>query len=397
MPSALATRAIEAYKAQFGESPSIIVRAPGRVNIIGEHTDYNDGFVLPMAIEREIVIALKPRSDGYVVVYSSDYDQVTQFSPTELVHIEDPTEIWAEYMKGVTWSLSDANDPLVGWDGAIAGDVPIGAGLSSSAAIELATARAFAAASSFYWDGPVMARLCQRAENEWIGVKSGIMDQMISAAGQAGHALLIDCRTLETKAVPLPTGTAVVILDTNTRRGLVDSAYNERRAQCDEASKFFGVPYLRDVSITDFLASEEQLAPLIRRRARHVVTENIRVLNAVTAMLNDDAEMVGTLMNQSHQSLRDDFEVSSHELNVMVELAEAQPGCYGARMTGAGFGGCAVALVNGDTAVSFAQTISAAYTQATNLTPAICLRLTGYGLREIAPPFCQNRPIARNP
>lgn len=352
----------------FSEPPAFVVRAPGRVNLIGEHTDYNDGFVLPLAIDRAIWIALRPRADREVHIHSLDFEETAVFN---LDHLFKETNHWLEYPKGVAWALQNDGYQLAGWDGVMAGDIPKGAGLSSSAALELATARAFTAVTNQLWDAKQMALLCQKAENQWVGVNCGIMDQMISAAGQEGHALLIDCRTLDTKAVPLPVGTAVVILDTNTRRGLVDSAYNERRAQCDEASRFFGVPYLRDVSITDFLSSEDQLAPLIRQRARHVVTENIRVLNAVTAMLNGDAEMVGALMNQSHLSLRDDFEVSSHELNVMVELAQAQTSCYGARMTGAGFGGCAVALVAGETTNTFTQTITAAYTQATGLTPTI--------------------------
>ncbi len=364
----LAHTVTQNFHGRFGEPPTFVVRAPGRVNLIGEHTDYNDGFVLPLAIDRAIWIALRPRTDREVHIHSLDFDETAVF---HLDRLFKETGHWLEYPKGVAWALQEDGYQLAGWEGVMAGDIPKGAGLSSSAALELATARAFTAVTNQLWDPAAMALLCQKAENQWVGVNCGIMDQMISASGQEGHALLIDCRTLDTKAVPLPAGTAVVVLDTNTRRGLVDSAYNERRAQCDEASKFFGVPYLRDVSITDFLASEEQLAPLIRRRARHVVTENIRVLNAVAAMLNDDPEMLGTLMNQSHQSLRDDFAVSSRELNIMVELAQAQPGCYGARMTGAGFGGCAVALVAAETTSAFTQTIAAAYEQATSLTPAI--------------------------
>jgi galactokinase len=364
----LAQTVTQNFHGRYGESPAFVVRAPGRVNLIGEHTDYNDGFVLPLAIDRAIWIALRPRTDREVHIHSLDFAETAVF---HLDRLFKETNHWLEYPKGVAWALQEDGYQLAGWEGVMAGDIPKGAGLSSSAALELATARAFTAVTNQLWDPAAMALLCQKAENQWVGVNCGIMDQMISAAGQEGHALLIDCRTLDTRAVPLPEGTAVVILDTNTRRGLVDSAYNERRDQCDQAAKFFGVPFLRDVSITDFLANEDQLKPLIRQRARHVVTENIRVLNAVTAMLNNDAAMLGTLMSQSHQSLRDDFEVSSYELNVMVDLAQAQPGCFGARMTGAGFGGCAVALVMADTAVSFAQSISASYQQTTGLTPAI--------------------------
>src|SRR5512136_35584 len=206
------------FENRFGGRPAFIVRAPGRVNLIGEHTDYNDGFVLPMAIDRAIWIALRPRSDRRVVVRSLDFDQTAEFSLENLV--KEQIE-WLEYLKGVAWALQEANYPLQGWEGVVGGDVPVGAGLSSSAALELATARAFAAISGFAWNAAPMAKLGQRAENRWVGMNCGIMDQMISAAGKAGHALLIDCRSLALEPVPLPAGTNVVILDTATRRGLV--------------------------------------------------------------------------------------------------------------------------------------------------------------------------------
>jgi galactokinase len=249
--------------------------------------------------------------------------------------------------------------------------VPIGAGLSSSAAIELATARAFAATSNLDWNPAVMARLAQRAENEWVGMNCGIMDQMISAAGVENHALLIDCRSLETQIVPLPPDTAVVVLDTATRRGLVDSAYNERRSQCEAAARFFGVTALRDVTMEQFLGKAEQLDDVTQRRARHIISENERVLRAVEAMRRGDAVELGKLMNASHNSLRDDFEVSSDNLNIMVQCARREEGCYGARMTGAGFGGCAVALVRADFADEFATRVSANYRNATSLNPSI--------------------------
>lgn len=364
----LSVMVTQAFQERFAAPPTFVVRAPGRVNLIGEHTDYNDGFVLPMAIDRAVWIALRPRADRDVHIHSLDFAETAVFN---LDQLSKETGHWREYLKGVTWALQTDGFQLQGWEGVMAANIPQGAGLSSSAALEMATARAFTAVTGQLWDAPRMALLGQKAENAWVGVNCGIMDQMISAAGQAGHALLIDCRTLKTKPAPLPPGTAVIVLDTNTRRGLVDSAYNERRAQCEEAAKFFGVPSLRDVSITDFLASEDGLTPLIRRRARHVITENIRVLNAISAMQNGDPHLLGTLMNESHVSLRDDFAVSSHELNVMADIAQAQPGCYGARMTGGGFGGCAVALVGAETAVTFAQAMTQAYQQATDLTPAI--------------------------
>jgi galactokinase len=348
--------------------PRMIVRAPGRVNLIGEHTDYNDGFVLPMAIDRATWIALSPRSDGHVEVFSLDFDQSAEFS---LGHFENTQARWVEYVKGVAWALQSAGHRLTGWNGVIAGDVPIAAGLSSSASVELATARAFAAVSGIDWQPPVMARLAQRAENEWVGMNCGIMDQMISAAGAAGTALLIDCRSLDTENVPLPPDTVVVVLDTATRRGLVDSAYNERRQQCEAAARTFGVPALRDVTLVEFERRAGALDDLTRRRARHVISENERTLAAAEAMRAGDAAQLGALMNASHVSLRDDFEVSSEALNQMVECAQAHPACYGARMTGAGFGGCAVALVHADQADTFAAQVEQCYQRKADLKPSI--------------------------
>jgi galactokinase len=267
--------------------------------------------------------------------------------------------------------LQEAGHALTGFDAVVSGDVPIGAGLSSSAAWELAAARAFAVTSGFEWNAAKMALLGQRAENKWVGVNCGIMDQMISAAGQADHALLIDCRSLETQAVPLPPGVVVVVLDTATRRGLVDSAYNERRSQCEAVAKFFGVKALRDVTLVQLSEQRDQLDRVAYRRALHVISENDRTLQAVEALRHGEAIEVGQLMQLSHMSLRDDFEVSSRELNIMAECAEHQDGCYGARMTGAGFGGCAVALVRQDAAEAFSAGVAAEYEDATGLKPNI--------------------------
>ncbi|HUN06495.1 MAG TPA: galactokinase [Aggregatilineales bacterium] len=364
----LQQRVIDAFQRKFGAPPAIVVRAPGRVNLIGEHTDYNDGFVLPMAIDRAAWIALRPRTDRRLVVQSLDFDQSVD---VDLNQMTNTGPGWAEYLKGVAWALTDSGKQLEGWEGVTAGDVPIGAGLSSSAALELATARAFATVSQLDWNPAQMALLSQRAENKWVGVNCGIMDQMISAAGAAGHALLIDCRSLENQLVPLPPGNAVIVLDTATRRGLVDSAYNERRAQCEAAARFFNVKALRDVSVAQFEARAAELDEVTRRRARHVVTENDRTLKAAEVMRAGDAAALGLLMNASHDSLRDDFEVTNSALNVIVEIARQQPGCWGARMTGAGFGGCAVALVKAEAATAFDQAVTTAYTQATGLTPNV--------------------------
>lgn len=361
-------KVLDAFAERFGGSPSFLVRAPGRVNLIGEHTDYNDGFVLPLAIERAVWIALRPRADREVRVRSIDFGEGGRF---ELDRLERGGNEWTEYLKGTAWALAESKYPLAGWEGVMASDVPIGAGLSSSAALELATARAFAAVSGFEWSPPAMARLAQRAENRWVGVNCGIMDQMISAVGDEGHAVLIDCRSLDTTPVPLPDDTAVVILDTATRRGLVDSAYNERRAQCDEAAAFFGVRALRDVTPDTLALRFDELDRTTARRARHVVGENARTLAAAEAMRDGDARELGELMNASHESLRDDFEVSSEALDVIVSIAREQPGCFGARMTGAGFGGCAVALVGAPSAGAFASGVASEYAARTGITPAV--------------------------
>lgn len=356
------------FREKFGGDAVTIIRAPGRVNLIGEHTDYNDGFVLPMAIDRAVWIALRPRQDDYMVVYSIDYDEMVEISLSELERL--PAN-WAEYMKGVAWAMQEAGFSLRGWEGVITGDVPRGAGLSSSAAIELATARALCHVSEIVWDAPRMALISQRAENQWVGVNCGIMDQMISAAGVADHALLIDCRTLETELAPLPQGAAVVILDTTTRRGLVDSAYNERRQQCEAAAQHFGVKALRDVTLEQLEAEKAELSEVVYRRARHIISENTRTLQAVEKMRANDSHAFGVLMQESHASLRDDFEVTNDALNTIVACALAQAGCYGARMTGAGFGGCAVALVAEASVSAFVEGVISAYRAATTLTPQI--------------------------
>lgn len=352
----------------FGSQPTHVVRAPGRVNIIGEHTDYNDGFVLPMAINRAAWIALRPRTDRQVAIYSTHFEQTITFS---LDDFQTEKSGWVEYLRGVAWALTEAGYVLTGWDGVLASDVPVGAGLSSSAAVELATARAFAVTSGFVWEPAAMAKLGQIAENKWVGANTGIMDQMISAAGKADHALLIDCRSLETELVHIPGGTVIVVLDTSTRRGLVDSAYNERRASCEAAARFFAAPALRDVTLEQFEDQASQLDPIVRRRARHVITENARTLQAADAMRRGDAAALGKLMDASHVSMRDDFEISSDALNAIVDAARREPGCYGARMTGGGFAGCAVALVDAAEAERFALAVAGTYQNATGLEPAI--------------------------
>lgn len=359
-PMTIQQTVFQQFRARFSAEPTFFVRAPGRVNLIGEHTDYNDGFVMPMAIDRAVYIALRPRTDDTILIHSLDFEQPVHF---QIGTMQKETSSPAEYVKGVVWALQERGLPVQGWEGVMKGDVPIGAGLSSSAALELAIARALAATGDFAWDAPQMALAAQKAENQWVGVNCGIMDQMISAVGQAHHAVLIDCRDYSTTPLPLPPETVVVVLDTNTRRGLVDSAYNERRRQCEEAAAFFGVKVLRDVTLAAFEERAHELPDVTRRRARHVISENARVIAARDAMLAGDAETLGALMQQSHVSLRDDFEVSSTALNRVVEVSERHSGCYGARMTGAGFGGCGVALVAAGDAEAFVAYLHEMYTQ----------------------------------
>lgn len=368
-------RARAAFRRAYGAEPTHLVRAPGRVNLIGEHTDYNDGFVLPMALERAAWIALTPRADGVVRLVASDLGQEGTFDVAAARRRDargdphDPQGGWLEYPRGVAWALQDGGAVLHGFDGALASDVPRGAGLSSSAALELAVAAAFAAASDLPWDPKGVARAMQRVENLWVGVQSGIMDQLIGAAGVAGHALLIDCRDLALRPVPLPAAARVVVLDTSTRRGLVGSAYNDRRAACERVAARLGVPALRDADLAA-LAAADDLDPVDARRARHVIAENARTLEAADALAAGDVARVGALMDASHASLRDDFEVSSPALDALVAAARQAPGCLGARMTGAGFGGCAVALVATDAVDAFVAATLAAYRGATGLEAA---------------------------
>ncbi|MCY4248083.1 MAG: galactokinase [Chloroflexi bacterium] len=381
MAMSLANKVARRFSAEFGEAPAFIALAPGRVNLIGEHTDYNDGFVFPLAIDRAAWIALRPRADRCVRVISLDMAEDQSFDLSDLPRPDAPR--WIDYIIGVAWALQRGGYRLTGWEGVLAGDVPIGSGLSSSAALELAAARAFYCVSGFAWDAAQMARVGRAAENEWLGIQTGIMDQMISAAGVAGRALLIDCRSLQTTPAPLPAATSIVILDTGTRRGLVDSAYNERRRQCEAAARRFGIAALRDIDLATFTRRADELEPLIRRRARHVISENERTLQARDAMLAGDAEALGKLMVASHTSLRDDFEVSSPALDAIVNCATADPSCYGARMTGAGFGGCAVALARIEDAEDFARRVGAEYEATTGNKPALYVTHASAGTRSI--------------
>jgi galactokinase len=371
----------DAFIKRFGQPAELLVRAPGRVNLIGEHTDYNDGFVLPMAIDRAVWIALRPRGDRRIRISSLEMELPGDFLLDDL---QKSSRDWYEYLKGVAWALSEGGYKLEGWEGVMSSDVPIGAGLSSSAAIEMATARAFAQVAGFDWDPARMAQAGRKAENSWMGVSSGIMDQMASAACQAGHALFLDCRSLDYENIPLPDRVVIVVLDTATRRGLVDSGYNERFQQCQAAAQHFGAKALRDVSPQELLEKGKGLDELVYRRARHIVTEDQRVLDAIDAMRRGDVFRLGQLLDASHVSMRDDFEITNEALNIMVTVARRQPGCYGARMTGGGFGGCAVALVDAGKAEAFALAVAHDYQAETSLTPSVYVCHASQGAEVVA-------------
>jgi len=353
-PAAL-ERAVQQYQDTYGAEPTLIVRAPGRVNLIGEHTDYNDGFVLPLALPFEVVIAGEPRDDRRVVASSEGFD------PVEFA-IDDPVSEpfgWQTYVHGTAKMVLEAGHAAGGWQACLASDIPAGASLSSSAALEVASGLAFVAAIGEDIDRSELALIGQRVENDVLGFPSGIMDQLASATSIEGTASLIDCRDLSTTPAPLPDDVDVVIMDTGTRRELVDSEYAARRADCESAAATLGVAALRDATL-------DQLSQLIddrvRRRARHVITENQRTLDAVTAMTAGDAVELGQLMNASHASLRDDYNVSGPALDHIADLAQQHASCFGARMTGGGFAGAAVALVARNATAAFMNDIEAMFT-----------------------------------
>ena len=358
----------------FGHAPLWQVRAPGRVNLLGEHVDYNDGVVLPAAIDREVRLAVSPATDDMITLYALDLNKKASFSLDALEQRLDangsPLPHWAEYPAGVAWALRQAGLVTGGMQAVFTSDVPIGAGLSSSAAVEVAFAAAWRALGGWQMDNLALAQHCQRAENAYVGVKSGLMDQFASACGVAGHALYFDTRSLEWHPVALPPGTAIVVADSGMRRTLATSAYNERRAACEQAVALLqqykpGLRSLRDISTVEFAAYSEYLPEEVRHRAEHVVKEIHRVQQAVNALRGDDAHLFGGLMFAGHKSLRDLYQVSLPELDALVEIARGLPGIYGARLTGAGFGGCTVNLIEADQAEVFLQGLQDGYRQRT--------------------------------
>ncbi|MEP6913300.1 MAG: galactokinase [bacterium] len=361
-------------------------RAPGRVNLIGEHTDYNDGFVMPAAIGFSTFVTVSPREGRKLSLFSENFSEQVEFD------LDDPDPRpaghWSDYPRGVAVTLERAGYRLSGASLWIRGEVPIGSGLSSSAAIEVATCYALLDNSALNDDPVKMAKLCQRAENEFVGMRCGIMDQFVSCCGQAGKALMLDCRSLDYKLLPLPQGTRLVICNTMVRHSLAGGEYNIRRAECEAGVRHFAqslpnVKALRDVTEADLKRYGNDLSEVIYRRCRHVITENARVLKAAKALERGDLEVFGGLMTESHRSLRDDYEVSCKELDVMVELAQKVRGVYGARMTGGGFGGCTISLMNAENVDEFEQTVAQGYTEATGLVPGIYVCSAAEGAEEV--------------
>jgi len=356
-------RVLDAFAAAFDGRPHVVSRAPGRVNIIGEHTDYNDGFVLPCAIGFDTCVAARPRDDGLVCVVAADFGgAVDQFDIRESIQ-RSATKPWANYVRGVFSEMHRAGLEIGGADLAVAGDVPQGAGLSSSAALEVATALAVAAlAGQPDADRTALAQVCQRAENDFVGCQCGIMDQLVSARGVAGSALFIDCRTLACRAVPASPDVAILIIHSGVVHGHVESHYNERRRQCEEAAAVLGVGKLRDADEAMLAARCGLFSPVTFRRARHVIIENERTAAAANSFASGDLKSLGELMRASHQSMRDDFEITTPDIDRLVDIVnEAIGPDGGARMTGGGFGGSVVALAPAAAALAVAKQVAADY------------------------------------
>jgi galactokinase len=385
--------ALQAFVNRFGCQPAYLAVAPGRVNILGEHVDYNDGFVLPAAIDRATWLAFSPTKEGQTTLLAADFNEEVSCTHAGVLSKTaldgSPLPEWACYPAGIAWALhlNGLNTPYM--QAAFASDIPRGSGLSSSASIEMVFSVAWQALGGWHLPPLQHAVLGQKAENQYVGVNCGIMDQFASACGVADRLLLLDCRSLEWQLLPIPDDIAIVIADTTIRRKLTSGAYNERRQACEEAVKLLSVDLpdiraLRDVSPADFNRLSGKLPELVEKRARHVVEEIERSQRAIPLLQDGDIHAFGLIMNDCHRSLRDLYEVSVPELNIIAEIAQGLPGCLGARLTGAGFGGCTVNLVQKSTAEPFAARLAAAYQAKTSLQPEIYICRASDGARVIA-------------
>jgi galactokinase len=385
--SSVTNAVTERFREVYGTSPSGTFRAPGRVNLIGEHTDYNDGFVMPAAIEFYSYAAIGERADHTLSVYSEQFHQSVEFSIAHLAG--PPRKHWSDYVRGVAAVLRDEGYPLRGANLVIDGQVPIGSGLSSSAAIEVTTALALTSLGGVTIPLLEVARLCQRAENTYTGARCGIMDQFVSCFGKQDHALMLDCRSLEATYLQLSPNVCLVICNTMVRHELATGEYNERRASCERVVETIAkfrpeVRALRDLTLEDLEHYQNQISSVDFRRCRHVITENDRVKDAKAALESADLARFGELMYLSHDSLDQDYEVTCRELNIMVKLAREFEGVYGARMTGGGFGGCTITLVESKVVPEFRATVAREYEKLTGLSPQIVVSAAAAGASEVA-------------
>jgi len=358
------------FQRRFGTAPKIF-RAPGRVNLIGEHTDYNDGWVMPVAIDLYAWVGVAPRTDSLCVIHSINFDEAAEFVPAEIA--PGPKGTWSDCARGVTYLMRAGGFPLRGANLLLYGEIPMGAGLGSSAAYEVSVGYALQQISRISLDLISLAKICQRAENEFAGAHCGIMDQLISCSGRANTALFLDCRSLHYRTVPLPQNASLVVCNTKIKHAHAAGEYNARRIDCETGARILGkeVPglrALRDVSLSTLERLRSVLPEVIYRRCRHVVSENARVLDAALALEQRDLKRCGGLMYESHRSLRDDFQVSCPELDLLVDLASRCAGVYGSRMTGGGFGGCTVSLVETNAVKNFLRHLSSEFEKQTHST-----------------------------
>lgn len=361
------------FEQQFKHSAELVCHAPGRVNLIGDHTDYNDGFVLPAAINYGTTIAASTREDNLVKVYAHDCDQQTnEFNLNDISF--DQQMMWSNYVKGTLQALMKKHPNIKGANLVVTGNVPQGAGLSSSASFEIAILKAFSQLYQLDLDGINAALVGQQAENNFVGCNCGIMDQLISAMGQQGHAMLLDCKDLSFEDAPIPDDLTLFIVNSNVKRGLVDSAYNLRRQQCEQVAQYFSVSALRDVTLAQLNSAQEQIEPVLFKRARHVITENTRAITTLKALKINDMKTISVAMKESHQSLRDDFEVSTKEMDGLVNIIDSVLGTSGGvRMTGGGFGGCVVALVPKPMVEQVKNVVNSRYEEEFSLKPSFYL------------------------
>ena len=385
--SSRANAVTERFRKVYGTSSRGIFRAPGRVNLIGEHTDYNDGFVMPAAIDFYSYAAIGERVDRTLSVHSEQFHETIEFNPEQLAG--PPRKHWSDYVRGVAAVLQQEGYPLKGANLVIDGQVPIGSGLSSSAAIEVTTALALTSLGGVTIPLLELARLCQRAENTYTGARCGIMDQYVSCFGKPDHALMLDCRSLEATYLQLPPNVCLVICNTMVRHELATGEYNQRRASCERAvetiAKFRpGIRALRDLTLEDLEPYRSQISGVDFRRCRHVITENDRVKDAKSALECADLARFGELMYLSHDSLDQDYEVTCKELNIMVSLAREIEGVHGARMTGGGFGGCTITLVDNKVVPEFQATVAREYEKRTGLSPQIFVCAAAAGASQVA-------------